>query len=47
MLSVKQGSTWDWTSVSWTIGKHSTDLGNVQILLIIKIIKLYLRDFGK
>ena len=27
-LSLWYDSTWDWTSVSWTIGKHSTHLTN-------------------
>ena len=27
-LSLWYGSTWDWNSVSWTIGEHSTHLAN-------------------
>ena len=54
MLSVKQGSikyhflsvlydsTWDWTQVSWTIGKHSTHYANGPVYLGIMTMKGYL-----
>ena len=52
MLSVKQGSikyhflclwynsTWDWTQISWTIGKHSNHYANFSMLN--KIYKIWM-----
>ena len=49
MLRVKQGgikyhflslwydSTWNWTQVSWTIGKHSNHYANRQVIIIIDL----------